>query len=103
MKYSLLFVLLLAGCASVTVLKKYPAISPENVKVILDNDDNTISPSCQAEQIGHISTAWEWSGEAAINTAKEKAAAIGGDYIKGKLKINNFNDGMLEATVYKCN
>lgn len=99
----LVTILALCGCASVTVLKPgYPENNPNQVKVILDNDDSTTLPDCKAEQIGHIETAWEWSGNSAIQTAKEKAAQMGGDYIKGKLHINNVNDGLVEGIVYRC-
>lgn len=94
---------LICGCTSVTVLKPgYPKNNPDQVKIILDNNRNTILPDCKAEQIGHISTAWKWSGNSAIETAKEKAAQMGGDYIKGKLHINNVNDGLVEGIVYRC-
>ena len=94
--------LLLCACTSVTVIKHYPPVSPDHIQVILDNDDDIIKPSCSAEQIGRIVTGWLWSGESAIKTAKEKAAEIGGDYIKGELLINELNDGQVRATVYKC-
>lgn len=105
MNKSILFaiIFLICGCASVTVFKPgYPENNPDQVKIILDNDDSSILPDCKAEQIGHISTAWEWSGSSAIKTAKEKAAQMGGDYIKGVLHINNVNDGLVEGVVYRC-
>ena len=98
-------ILALCSCANVSVTTIKTGLSPNdpnNIKVIFENNDKDASPNCKAEQIGFISTSWEWTTTKALNSAKEKAAEIGGDYLKATLITNDRNHGRIKGTVYHC-
>ncbi len=102
---ALIPILILCSCASVSVTITKNGLSPKNpddIKVIFENNDKDISPNCKAEQIGFISTSWEWTTTRALNSAKEKAAEIGGDYLKATVITNDRNHGRIKGTVYYC-
>lgn len=104
-KLMILAVLLLAGCASTDVVTfngSYPSVTTQNVKIIIDNDDVVTRMECKTEQIGYISTARMSNMSKVINVAKEKAAEIGADYIKGSFRWNGEGEPYLNATAYKC-
>lgn len=101
----LLFVaiMLLCSCASVTVLKSgYKPQKPDDVMVILDKAGQYDLNCKSYAHIGIISTAWEWNGNIAINAAKKKTAAIGGNVFIGGMELNSFNDAKVSGNAYIC-
>lgn len=102
-KVLIILLFFLTACTSVTVIKPgYKPLEPEQVTMILDSIKQYNIVCKKYEHIGYIVTAWKWSGEAAIQEAKEKTAQIGGNYFVGNLYSNDFNDMQITGNVYFC-
>ena len=102
-RFLLLLIVFLSACTQVTLLDgSYPPVSKDHVKVIVDNDDISWAPHCNAVQIAQIRTKLCWNQSIALNEARDKAAEIGADYIKAYFSFNQYNDAMVTATAYKC-
>lgn len=99
-----LIVLALSACATqMTVLdKSYPATDPDKLTILFNE-----KPKCNAKQIAFLNTttAYSWSQDGALQSARKSAASAGADY----LVINNtksmYGDGtgtVFHAVAYKC-
>ena len=100
----ILFVtLVLSACATqmTTLDTTYPTTKPENVKVLFNE-----KPQCNAKQIAFVntSTAWAWSQDSALQSAREHAASIGADYlvINQTRTVNHYSDTVFHGVAYKC-
>lgn len=92
--------ILLSGCsAKVTMTgEASPPVEPLNVKILFERE-----PSCNFDEIAFISTPFMWDQNSAVNSAREKAAEIGADYINIKaVKVNPYNDAAVSAIAYTC-
>lgn len=93
-------VLALTACATNVTMtgKQYPAVAPSDVKILFRD-----RPSCRYEELGFISTPPMWNQNMAIESAREKAAAIGADYLLiENVSKNHYNDATVSAMAYKC-
>ncbi len=98
-KIFLISTLLLTACATqTTILKSYPATTPNEITVSFDKN-----PSCKYEELAFINTSFWWNTSMAVDKAKENAASIGADYIKiTNVTTNSDNDAKVGAIAYKC-
>ncbi|HRK77761.1 MAG TPA: hypothetical protein PLQ95_04410 [Thiobacillus sp.] len=89
-----------AGCATNVTMtgKAYPPVPVTNVKVLF-----TDKPKCDYEELGFIGTPAMWNQNAAVQSAREKAAEIGADYLLiQNVSVNMYNDAMVSGMAYKC-
>lgn len=93
-------IVLLGGCATNITMtgKAYSPVTPTQVKILFKD-----KPNCNYEELGFISTPLKWNQNAAIEAAREKAAAIGADYLVVETVTQNiYNDASVSAMAYKC-
>lgn len=99
----LIVALFLSACTTqmTTLDTTYPPVPPEKVTVVFNEQ-----PKCNAKQIAFVNTntAWAWSQDTALKSARAKAAAIGADYlvINQTRTINQYSDTVFHAVAYKC-
>ncbi len=90
----------LAGCATNVTMtgKAHPPVPPTHVKILFKE-----KPKCDYEELGFISTPAKWNQNIAIESAREKAAEIGADYLVVETVLTNmYNDAVVSAMAYKC-
>jgi type IV pilus biogenesis protein CpaD/CtpE len=90
----------LAGCATNVTMtgKAHPPVAPTQVKILFKE-----KPKCNFEELGFISTPQKWNQNIAIESAREKAANIGADYLVIEMVHQNiYNDASVSAMAYKC-
>ena len=91
---------LITGCSTQMTMtgKAFKPVSPGDVKILFKD-----KPKCKYEELGFISTPLMYSQNRAVNSAREKAAEVGADYIViESVHINEFNDASVSAMAYKC-
>ena len=96
---SALFLILLAGCTTVTMTgKAFAPVDPLGVKIFFSE-----KPKCPFQELAFITSPTSWNQNVAISKARDKAAEIGADYLViTQVFINNFNDASVWGVAYKC-
>lgn len=95
----LIFLSVLVGCTTTTMTgKAFAPVDPSSVKILFSE-----KPKCSFQELAFITTPLSWNQNAAISSARNKAADIGADYLViTRVSINAFNDASVWGVAYKC-